>query len=541
MRTDIFEHLERIKEIMGIITENTLSSLPKDIQMAIGKLESPPYNLDITDIHIKKEFDQEGNWQKDAGSVDQQALRQIEKLISAAREQFGSKIPSKGIVSGYRSYEDQVRNFGNKSKIRGVDDTQKFNTIPGFSQHHTGKAFDIFSVENSWWDQNSDVKRWVADNAKKYGFKVTYTTTGVVRGAEPWHLFYVGGESTELKKKVSDTEVDSYFAGPTVDEKLEKDIEKQYTKKKCQSNGNYIEAPSLEDIKSGVVVRIGHMGEVVEEIQKRLESLNYDLGFCGIDGLFGKKTKKAVEKFQEDNGLTVSSSIDENTIKKLFTTTKLAKTVKTVPKTAVEKGTATSPESYTQSKDSEYLIYTPKNYTGKEVHVLFAGANSYRGGGVSLSPSFYGSGVDPIKNKLIVVITHWNNSVPRVQDYVSKKFGGKITSIAGFSKGGRPLWDYVGSRSNMKFVGLIDPSPEGEGSGMDPYIDLDFGNNTVMVANWKNWGDKPPGFVPSKVLKWYCDHRNDPKYKGKVTCTDSSGYDHSQIFKTFYSKFAGRI
>jgi LAS superfamily LD-carboxypeptidase LdcB/peptidoglycan hydrolase-like protein with peptidoglycan-binding domain len=540
MKANIFEHLQRIKGLMGIVVENTIKSMPIEIQKAIEKLESN-YGIDILDSHIKKEINQEGNWQKDAGSVNQQALKQIQKLISDAKEEFGSKIQSKGIVSGYRSYDDQVKNFGNKAKSRGIDDTQRYNTIPGFSQHHTGKAFDIFSVEDSWWDQNSDVKKWVADNAKNYGFEITYKTDGILRGAEPWHLFYVGGESDITKKKVSDSEVDSYFAGPKVDEKLEKNIEKQYEKKRCKANSNYTEAPGLEEIKSGVVVRIGHMGEVVEEIQKKLESLNYDLGFCGVDGLFGKKTKKAVEKFQEDNGLTVSSSIDESTIKKLFTTTKSAKVSKSAPKSAVEKGTATSPDSYTQSKDSEYLIYTPKNYTGKEVHVLFAGANSYRGGNASLSPSFYGAGVDPIKNKVIVVITHWNNSVPRVQDYVSKKFGGKITSIAGFSKGGRPLWDYVGPRSNMKFVGLIDPSPEGEGSGMNPYIDLDFGNNTVMVANWKNWGDKPPGFVPSKVLKWYCDHRNDSKYKGKVICTDSSGYDHSQIFNTFYSKFASRI
>ena len=98
-------------------------------------------------------------------------------------------------MSGYRSYGDQVKNFGNKAKSRGVDNTQKANTIPGFSQHHTGKAFDIFSVDSGWWSSNSDVKNWVADNAKKYGFDVTYKTQGPLRIAEPWHLYYVGGES----------------------------------------------------------------------------------------------------------------------------------------------------------------------------------------------------------------------------------------------------------------------------------------------------------------------------------------------------------
>ena len=62
--------------------------------------------------------------------------------------------------------------------------------IPGFSEHHTGKAFDIFSTEESWWDAKPEVKKWVADNASNYGFRVTYKTPGTLRVAEPWHLYY---------------------------------------------------------------------------------------------------------------------------------------------------------------------------------------------------------------------------------------------------------------------------------------------------------------------------------------------------------------
>jgi hypothetical protein len=103
------------------------------------------------------------------------------------------------------------------------------------------------------------------------------------------------------------------------------------------------------------------------------------------------------------------------------------------------------------------------------------------------------------------------------------------------------MWDYVGPRSNMKFVGLIDPSPEGQGQGESPYINLDFGSNTYMTCNWKNWGNKPPGYVPREVLKWYCTHKDDSNYKGKVICTDKDSYDHSEIFKNFYKEFANKI
>ena len=172
-------------------TNNKLiSKLPNNIQHAIDSLNTK-YGIKISDTHIQKELDQEKNYRLDSGSINQIALSKIKQLISAAQKQF-PKLASYGIVSGYRSYEKQVDNFGKKAKHRGIDATQKANTIPGFSQHHTGKAFDIFSVDTSWWNSNTDVKKWVANNAKKYGFEVTYKTPGQLRIAEPWHLYYIG-------------------------------------------------------------------------------------------------------------------------------------------------------------------------------------------------------------------------------------------------------------------------------------------------------------------------------------------------------------
>lgn len=167
--------------------------LPKDIEFAISKLKLK-YGINITKIEIDKEFKQEGNWVSDNKSVDKTAETKINELIKDCKKKF-PKI-STGIISGYRSYDDQVDNFGSKAKSRGIEDTQKSNTLPGFSQHHTGKAFDIFSVDTSWWNSNKDVKKWVEDNAKKYGFKVTYTELGKLRIPEPWHLYYDNNKST---------------------------------------------------------------------------------------------------------------------------------------------------------------------------------------------------------------------------------------------------------------------------------------------------------------------------------------------------------
>ena len=187
------------KEILtkyGVIDESTMtiSQLPPAIRAAINSLNKPPYNLGIKDKHIQKEFDQEGNFTLDSGGVNPQALARINELIVAAKQAFSgsSTLSNLGIVSHYRSYTHQVRNFGRKALKKGVDITQSANTIPGFSQHHTGKAFDIFSTEPTWWTDNSDVKRWVEENCGKYGFKVTYTELGKIRIPEPWHLYYIG-------------------------------------------------------------------------------------------------------------------------------------------------------------------------------------------------------------------------------------------------------------------------------------------------------------------------------------------------------------
>ena len=172
-------------------TKSEGNTLPPEIQKLIDKLKTS-YGINITQKHIDDEFKQEGDIRPDNGGVDSQAKKKIEELIKDCKLANPIQYPD-DIVSGYRSYNDQVKNFGNKAKANGIDATQKYNTVPGFSQHHTGKAFDIFSVDTSWWDKNYKVKKWVADNCENYGFEVTYKTEGTLRMPEPWHLFYTGG------------------------------------------------------------------------------------------------------------------------------------------------------------------------------------------------------------------------------------------------------------------------------------------------------------------------------------------------------------
>lgn len=167
--------------------------LPDNVKTSIEDMEKK-YRITITKDHIDNEFKQEGRTVDDKSGENSKAKKQINLLVRDAKNKFKKELSGKDIVSGYRSYKDQVDNFGKKAASRGVDDTQKSNALPGFSQHHSGKAFDIFSVDTGWWNSNINVKNWVADNAEKYGFKVTYQKQNL-RIPEPWHLYYIGGES----------------------------------------------------------------------------------------------------------------------------------------------------------------------------------------------------------------------------------------------------------------------------------------------------------------------------------------------------------
>ena len=173
--------------------KNTYTELPPNIQKLIDKLKTD-WGVSVTQSHIDKEYDMEGDVRPDAGAVDSQAEKKIMELIKDCKKANPNVTYPVDIKSGYRSYTDQVKNFGKKVRDEGrsIDNVQASNCLPGFSQHHTGKAFDIFSVETSWWNSNSDVKKWVANNCKKYGFEVTYTKTNELRVPEPWHLFYTG-------------------------------------------------------------------------------------------------------------------------------------------------------------------------------------------------------------------------------------------------------------------------------------------------------------------------------------------------------------
>lgn len=125
------------------------------------------------------------------------------------------------VVSAFRSYEHQQRIWNRKFKKftnAGLSDTLavkkilEYSTIPGTSRHHWGTDIDIVQKTNqkinsqlltSNFDEDGPyikLKKWLDNNARKFGFKLIYTNDPNRKGFyfEPWHFTYFPTSSKML-------------------------------------------------------------------------------------------------------------------------------------------------------------------------------------------------------------------------------------------------------------------------------------------------------------------------------------------------------
>lgn len=115
------------------------------------------------------------------------------------------------ISSGFRSYSDQDRIYNNYASYDGYEAADRYSARPGHSEHQTGMAFDLNTIDESF--AYTAEGEWVKENCHKYGFIIRYPEgkeeiTGYMY--EPWHVRYIGIEKA--------TEV--YESGLTLEEFL---------------------------------------------------------------------------------------------------------------------------------------------------------------------------------------------------------------------------------------------------------------------------------------------------------------------------------
>ena len=142
---------------------------------------------------------------KESMLADATAASALARMLESAQSQG---VTGFYLASTYRSYAEQSRIWDNKlahDPHYGENNTPVASMPPGASEHQTGLAFDITSLNHpsmSAGYAKTEQAQWLAAHAHEFGFVLRYpegkeALTGVIY--EPWHFRYVGeGVSHQL-------------------------------------------------------------------------------------------------------------------------------------------------------------------------------------------------------------------------------------------------------------------------------------------------------------------------------------------------------
>ncbi|MBQ7499663.1 MAG: M15 family metallopeptidase [Clostridia bacterium] len=123
------------------------------------------------------------------GGITDETMAAFKKLQCGGAEAGYSY----NIVSGFRSYDYQEGLYQKYVNQDGKAEADRYSARPGHSEHQTGLAMDVNSVDQSFG--KTPEGKWLAENCYKYGFIIRYpedkeSVTGYMY--EPWHIRYLG-------------------------------------------------------------------------------------------------------------------------------------------------------------------------------------------------------------------------------------------------------------------------------------------------------------------------------------------------------------
>jgi D-alanyl-D-alanine carboxypeptidase len=145
-----------------------------------------------------------------------ESARALEGLIGAADKENVHLM----LVSGYRSYENQVETYKSEVDAYGVATADRESARPGHSEHQTGLAADLGAtnsrceIDQCFGDMAEG--KWLAANAYRYGFIIRYQKNQELLTGykyEPWHVRYVG-DYLAAKLHTSNQTMEQYFHLP---------------------------------------------------------------------------------------------------------------------------------------------------------------------------------------------------------------------------------------------------------------------------------------------------------------------------------------
>ena len=164
----------------------------------------PSTNLNKNTILVNKYNYLEENYiPNDLEDISLQYARSGMKLVREAKEAYEAMAKNASTsnlklvaTSSYRSYEYQEKLYNNYIKSDGIEAADTYSGRPGFSEHQTGLAVDIYNGKETYTNfEKTKEFEWMQKNAYKYGFILRFPKdkediTGYIY--ESWHYRYVG-------------------------------------------------------------------------------------------------------------------------------------------------------------------------------------------------------------------------------------------------------------------------------------------------------------------------------------------------------------
>lgn len=127
-------------------------------------------------------------------NADRFTLQQFNRMTADYKKIYPNEYLQ--VCSGYRTIATQRRNFNNSVAADGLEETLKWFSKPGYSEHHTGFSIDFnTNAYGSAAFTGKGNQVWFSKNCHKYGFILRYQANkyDITRiNAEPWHFRQVG-------------------------------------------------------------------------------------------------------------------------------------------------------------------------------------------------------------------------------------------------------------------------------------------------------------------------------------------------------------
>lgn len=135
--------------------------------------------------------------------IDEKYAKSGVKLVNYAADAFekmAADAKNEGLriiaMSTYRSYKYQVNLYNRYKKADGEEVADTYSARPGYSEHQTGLAVDVYNGKLDYTDfEKTKEFDWMQENAYKYGFILRFPKNKTKQTGyqyESWHYRYVG-------------------------------------------------------------------------------------------------------------------------------------------------------------------------------------------------------------------------------------------------------------------------------------------------------------------------------------------------------------